>query len=149
MGKKVWQNDGKSFTKKVAIILPYENLQRVHQAGKFEFAGLHGYNVRFEGEQRHITMYFKVGEQPAIGDMVEYYHCIEDEKYHKYFTPEQKEKPTGGGGGGYRGSDSKHAAWATMYAIHFPYFIKEGNTFAEAKAKATKATNEVFKEMEV
>jgi hypothetical protein len=130
----------------VAIILPYEK-DGSHQAGKFEFAGLHGYNIRFEGEQKHITMYFKVGQQPAIGDMVEYYHCIEDEKYHKYFTPEQKEKPTGGGG--YRGSDSKHAAWATMYAIHLQIFIKEGMSFADARKAARAATNEVFKEMEV
>lgn len=147
MGKKVWQNEEKPLTKKVAIILPYEK-DGSHQAGKFEFAGTHGYNVRFEGEQKHITMYFKVGQQPAIGDMVEYYHCIEDEKWHKYFTPEQKEKPAGGGGG-YRGSDSKHAAWTTMYTIHLQFFAKEGMSFGDARKAARAATNEVFKEMEV
>jgi len=147
MGKKVWQNEEKPFKKKVAIILPYEK-DNVHQAGKFEFAGLHAYNVRFDGEQRHITMFFKKDGQPAIGDMVEYYHCIEDEKYHKYFTPEQKEKPASGGGGG-RGSDSKHAGWGSMYVIHIQARLKEGMSLSDAKKAATADTNEVFKLMEV
>lgn len=148
MGKKVFIDEGKAVSRKVSAIVPYEK-DGVHLAGKFEWSGLHMYNVRIEGYPKVVAMAFKKEEAPKAGDTIEAAICVEDEKWHKGYLPEQLEKAKSGGGGGYRGSDSKHAAWATMYVIHIQARLKEGMSLSDAKKAATADTNEVFKLMEV
>lgn len=148
MGKKVFIDEGKAVSRKVSVIIPYEK-DGVHQTGKFEWGGLHMYNVRVEGYPKPVAMAFKKEDAPKVGDTIDLAICVEDEKWHKGYLPEQLEKAKSGGGGGYRGSDSKHAGWATMYAIHLQLYIKEGMSFSEARKAAAAATNEVFKLMEV
>jgi len=147
MGKKTWIDDGKAVSRKVIATQPYVK-DNVHQTGKFEWSGLLQYKVRVDGYQNVLLMAFKQGEAPADGSMIDVAICVEDEKWHKGYLPEQLEKAKSGGGGG-RGSDSKHAGFATVYVAHLSCFLKEGMSFSEARKAAAAATNEVFKLMEV
>lgn len=146
MGKKVFIDEGKAVSRKVSVIIPYEK-DGVHQTGKFEWAGLHIYNVRVEGYPKPVAMAFKKDDAPKVGDTIEVAICVEDEKWHKGYLPEQLEKAKSGGGG--RGSDSKHAGFGTVYVAHLSCFLKEGMSFADARKAAAAATNEVFRLMEV
>jgi hypothetical protein len=138
MGKKEFIDDGKAVSRKVSVILPYEK-DNAHQMGKFEWAGLYLYNVRVVGYPKPIAMAFKKDDAPMAGDDIEIAICVEDEKWHKGYLPEQLEKAKSGGGGGgksYSPPNYRALAFPQVFAAILAKMELEGNPVTSVKSVA-------------